>query len=144
MTGPLAVEMAEEIRRLRAERNELARALADRNDEYTTVDAERARFATELGALDAQRAADQIAHKDLQAAYERLGNEAQRIVEAATQFRAERDRLHDALSEVLASGGQELDDGVMRGLRRTLWVTPERLQRWRDVLASVQRSEPTP
>lgn len=53
----------------------------------------------------------------------------------------QRDRLHDALSEVLASGGPEFDGEVLRGLRRTLWVTPERLQGWRQVLAEVDRSE---
>ena len=53
----------------------------------------------------------------------------------------ERDRLHNALSEVLASGGPEFDGEVRRGFKRTLWITPERLQCWREVLATSGRSE---
>jgi|GEM_PF-4761796 len=134
-------DLLAEVRRLRAERNEIARALADRTDERDATEAERARLAEVLGALDARRAAEQVAMEDLQAAYERLGDEASRIAGMGQRFRVERDRLHDALSEVLASGGPDFDGEVLRDLKRTLWITPERLQGWRGVLASVERSE---
>lgn len=124
-----------------AERNAIARQIADRTDERDTAETERVRLAIELGALDAQRAEDRVAYEDLQAAYDRLGEQTQRIIESASRFRAERDRLHDALNEVLASGGPEFDGEVLRGLRRTLWITPERLQGWRQVLAETPRSE---
>lgn len=53
-----------------------------------------------------------------------------RITDAATRFRAERDRLHDVLGEVLAEPWDP-DDPVLA----------ERLERWRDVLAATERSE---
>jgi len=124
-----------------AERQRLARALADRNDEYDALKAEFDQFADVCSSHSADRCVEQVAMEDLQAAYERLGSEASRLAEAAHRFRVERDRLHDALSEVLATGGADFDGEVLRGLKRTLWITPDRLQGWRDVLASVERSE---
>lgn len=51
----------------------------------------------------------------------------------------QRDRLYDALSEV-PSG--EWDRGpLMPGFARTLWISGDRLQRWRDVLATTGRAE---
>lgn len=119
-----------------AARNSIARQLADRTDELATTEAERARLATELGALDAERAALHVAQEDLQAAYDRLGEQAQRIVEAASRFRAERDRLHDALGDVLIGGWESNGAGDVR----SPWIPAEEAAAWRRLREGTPRS----
>lgn len=129
--------LVDEARRLRGERQLLARAAADQADERDAAEAERARLATELGALDALRAADQVAMEDLKAAYDRLGDQAQRIVEAASQFRAERDRLHDVLGDVLIGTWESNGAGDVR----SPWIPAAEAEGWRRLLAGTPRSE---
>lgn len=130
-----------EIRRLLgdadAQRGRFARALADRNDEYFSVEAERVRLATDLGARDAELAAAQVEREDLQAAYKRLGDQAARITEAASQFRAKRDRLHDALGHVLVGPWESNGAGDVR----SPWIPAGEAEGWRRLLAGTPRSE---
>lgn len=122
---------------LNAERQPLARAGADRADERDAVEAERVRLATELGALDAQRAEDRVAYEDLQAAHGRLGEQAQRIVEAASQFRAERDGLYDAMEHVLLGSWESNGAGDVR----SPWIPAGEVEGWRRLVADTPRSE---
>lgn len=123
------------------DRNRVARQLADRADERDAAEAECARLATELGALDADRASLQLAQQDLRAAYDRLGEQAQRIVEAASQFRVERDRLHDALSDLLLGPAGAGWESSGTGDVRSPWIPAGQVAGWRQLLARIERSE---
>lgn len=118
---------ADRWRKIAADREpqKLARELAERTDQLAALRDEFDQFADICSQQSADRCAEQVAAEDLRAAYERLGEQSQRITEAASQFRSERDRLHDALAEALDAfpGGDER----ARGLR--------------DVLATTDRSE---
>lgn len=123
------------------ERQRLARALADRNDEYDTLRAEFNQFAEVCASHSADRCVEQVAAEDLQAAYDRLGDQAQRIVEAASQFRAERDRLHDALSDLLLGPVGAGWESSGAGDVRSPWILAGTVAGWRRALARTERSE---
>ena len=95
------------ITALMNERNRLARALADRNDEYDTLSDRFDAFAETCADHCVDRAAEQVAAEDLKAAYDRLGAVARRLVETATAYRSAYERLR-------AHGDTELFGTIMK------------------------------
>jgi hypothetical protein len=138
----LTRELGEARARLR-DPNAIARQLADKADELAALQQRFDDFADTCSGHSADRVVEQVAADDeingLTAALDRLGVRANEMAAAGTRFRAERDRLHDALREILSGYWEHGHPGY--DAVRTYWLKTDRVQRWRDILAATPRSE---